>query len=61
MEIVKKAEVNTCEDEFSEDLSDNVSPEENIPMIPSLVGNVPSSDSSGTKPSTPVRLNNQNH
>ena len=27
-------------------------------MIPSLVGNVPSAESSGTMPSTPVRLNN---
>ena len=60
MEIVKRAEVDTCEDEFSDDFSANALPEESIPMIPSLAGNVQSAESSGTMPSTPVRVNNPN-
>ena len=60
MEIVKRAEVDPCEDEFSEDFSANASPEESIPIILSLVGNVQSTESSGTMSSTPVSLNNPN-
>ena len=60
LEIVKRAEVDTCEDEYSEGFSTNALPDESIPMIPSLVGNVQSAKSSGRMPSTPVRLNNPN-
>ena len=60
MEIVKRAEVDTCEDEYSEDFSANAVLDESIPMIPSLIGNVQPTESSGRQPSTPVRLNNHN-
>ena len=61
MEIVNGSEVDTCKDDFIEDLDVNVSTAKSVPTIPMQVGNVPSTDSSGTMPSIPVRSKNQNH